>query len=275
MGISVNTNVGALLALQNLNKTNKTLEMVQKQINTGLKVADAKDNGGIFAIAQSMRAQVGGLQAVTQSLDSASNVVDVAVSAGAAISDILVEMKQKAVAASDSSLDTNSRNALNEDYKALRDQITTIKNNATFNGVNLIKGTTVSIRALASADAANKLTVVAETMSLGGRIVSVAAAAVINTQALASAQVTLIDKSLNNVNQALARLGTGAKKLEIHKTFVGKLSDALTSGIGNLVDADLAIASAQLQSLQVKQQLGVQALSIANSAPTILLGLFR
>jgi len=275
MGISVNTNVGAMIALQNLNKTNKTLEMVQKQINTGLKVADAKDNGGVFAIAQAMRSQVGGLQSVTQSLDSAANVVDVAVSAGAAISDILVEMKQKAVSAADSSLDTNSRNALNEDYKALRDQITTIKNNATFNGVNLIKGNTVSIRALASADATNKLTVVAETMSLGGRIVSVTAAAVINTQALASAQVALLDKSLNNVNQALARLGTGAKKLDIHKTFVSKLSDALTSGIGNLVDADLATASAQLQSLQVKQQLGVQALSIANSAPTILLGLFR
>ena len=77
------------------------------------------------------------------------------------------------------------------------------------------------------------------------------------------------------MNNALAKLGTGSKKLTIHATFVSQLSDALNTGIGNLVDANLAQTSAQLQALQVKQQLGVQALSIANSAPQILLGLFR
>ena len=87
--------------------------------------------------------------------------------------------------------------------------------------------------------------------------------------------MTTIESSLDNINQSLARLGTGSKSLEVHKSFVGKLSDALEKGIGNLVDADLASESARLQSLQVKQQLGVQALSIANSAPATILGYFR
>lgn len=274
--ISLNTNVGAMVALQNLNATNKSLQVVQKQINTGLKVADAMDNGGVFAIAQNMRGQVGGLDSVTQSLDRASNVVDVANSAGTAISDILVEMKQKAISASDSSLDTASRNALNEDFKSLRDQVSTIVSNATFNGINLIDGSvTNGIKALANADGTSFLTIATENLALSGSIVTLASTAQIDTVTNASAAISAVQTSLNNVNEALARLGTGSKKLDIHKMFISKLSDALNTGIGNLVDADLSQASAKLQSLQVKQQLGVQALSIANSAPQILLGLFR
>ena len=276
VAVSLNTNAGAMVALQNLNATQTSLQMVQKQINTGLKVADAMDNGGVFAIAQNMRGQVSGLDAVTQSLDRASNVVDVANSAGTAISDILVEMKQKAISASDSSLDTASRSALNEDFKSLRDQIGTIVSNATFNGVNLIDGSlTNGVKALANADATSFLTIGSEDMSLSGSVVTIATTAQIDTLTHASAEISAVQTSLNNVNAALARLGTGSKKLDIHKTFVSQLSDALNTGIGNLVDADLSQASAQLQSLQVKQQLGVQALSIANSAPQILLGLFR
>ena len=275
MTVSLNTNVGAMIALQNLNSTQTTLQMVQKQIDTGLKVADAMDNGGAFAIAQNMRAQVGGLGAVTDSLNNVQNVVDVANSAGTAISNILVEMKQKAVAASDTSLDTTSRKALSEDFTSLRDQITTIVKNASFNGVNIIDGSTLQISALASADAKNHITISAANLSLGQSVVTLTANLSISTQALASAAAVAVDTSLHNVNNALAKLGTGSKKLTIHSTFVSQLSDALNTGIGNLVDANLAQTSAQLQALQVKQQLGVQALSIANSAPQILLGLFR
>ncbi|MFZ1991044.1 MAG: flagellin [Alphaproteobacteria bacterium] len=275
MTVSLNTNAGAMVALQNLNATQTTLQMVQKQINSGLKVADAMDNGGVFAIAQNMRSQVGGLAAVTDSLNNVTNVVDVANSAGTAISNILVEMKQKAVAASDTSIDTTSRKALSEDFTALRDQISTIVKNASFNGVNIIDSSTFQIAALASADAKNHITVSAANLSLGQSIVTITANLSISTQALASAAAAAVDTSLHNVNNALAKLGTSSKKLSIHSTFVSQLSDALTSGIGNLVDADLAKTSAQLQALQVKQQLGVQALSIANSAPQILLGLFR
>ncbi|WP_375284690.1 flagellin [Marinicauda pacifica] len=273
---TINTNPGAMIALQNLNKTNSDLQQVQQRINTGLAISSAKDNGGIYAIAQSMRADVGGYKAVTQSIDLAVSTVDVALAGGEAISDILVEMKGKALAASDSSLDTAARSALNEDFKALRDQIGTIVSNAEFNGANLIDGSqTAGISALANADGSNTVDVDDENLSLGGSIVTLAATASFGTAAAASTAASTIATSLDNLNASLARLGTGSKSLEIHKTFVSKLSDTLEQGIGNLVDADLAKESARLQSLQVKQQLGVQALSIANSAPSTILGYFR
>ncbi len=273
---TINTNPGAMIALQNLNKTNMDLQQVQQRINTGLAVSSAKDNGGVFAIAQSMRADVAGYSAVTQSLDLATSTVDVALAGGEAISDLLVEMKEKALAGADTSLDTASRTALNEDFKSLRDQVATIVANAEFNGTNLIDGSnTAGISALANADGSNTITIDDENFSLGGSIVTVAATASFSTAAAASTQATAIEASLNNLNASLARLGTGSKSLEVHKTFVGKLSDALEKGIGNLVDADLAKESARLQSLQVKQQLGIQALSIANSAPSSVLGYFR
>ncbi|MGY6662639.1 MAG: flagellin [Glycocaulis sp.] len=273
---SVNTNAGAMVALQNLNKTNSQLQTVQNRINTGLAVSSAKDNGGIYAIAQNMRAEVGSLRAVNNSLDLAISTVDVALAAGDAISDLLIEMKEKALAASDTSIDSASRTALDEDFKALRDQITTIVENAEFNGTNLIDGSaTGGIAALANAKGTNTISVVDEDMSLSGAILSFSAGTDISTETLAGAAVTAIESALTSLNSALARLGTGSKSLEIHKTFVSKLSDSLEKGIGNLVDADLAKESARLQSLQVKQQLGIQALSIANSAPSTVLGFFR
>ena len=273
---SVNTNPGAFIALQNLNKTNVELGEVQNRINTGLKVASAKDNGGIFAIAQKMRAEVAGYGVVVQSLDRGQSTVDVALSAGEAISDLLIQMKEKALGAGDASLDTQSRDALNEDFKALRDQISTIVENAEFNGVNLIDGSsTGGFVALANAEGTNTITVGSEDLTLSGSIVTVSSTASFGTASEASTIATQIDASLTNVNESLARLGTKSKALEIHSTFVNKLSDELDTGIGNLVDADLARESARLQSLQVKQQLGIQALSIANQAPQSILGFFQ
>jgi flagellin len=272
---TINTNAGAMIALQNLTKTNMELEQTQARINTGLAVSSAKDNGGIYAIAQSMRADVAGYSAVGNSIDLAVSSVDVALAAGEAISDLLIEMKEKALAGADSSLDTASRTALNEDFKALRDQIDTIITNADFNGTNLINGSTAGISALANADGSSTITIADEDLSLSGSIVTIASNASFSTATQASTIAGQIGTSLDNLSASLARFGTGAKSLEIHKTFVGKLSDALTKGIGNLVDADLAQESARLQALQVKQQLGIQALSIANSAPSTILGYFR
>jgi len=201
--------------------------------------------------------------------------VDVASAAGQAISDLLVDLKEKALAATDTSLDATSRTALNEDFKALRDQIKTIVDNASFNGTNLINNTTNSVAALASASGATSITVLDEALQLSGSIVTVTTTEQINTITNAKAALTAVNASLTNVNSALARLGTKSKALEIQKNFVTKLSDALTASIGNLVDADLAKESAKLQSLQVKQQLGVQALSIANQVPQTILGFFR
>ena len=273
--LSVNTNTGAMVALQYLNQTSAHLQDAQSHVSTGLKVANAKDDGATYAIAQNMRGDVAGYAAVTDSLNRGISAVGVALSAGQSISDLLIQMKQKALAASDAALDSASRNALNEDFKALRDQITTIVNNAVFNNFNLVNGTTAKISALASSDGTRHITVNAENLTLSGSVVTITSTGSISTQTKASAMIATVQASLTNVNSALARLSSGSKKFSIQSDFVQKLSDTITTGIGNLVDADMAKESALLQSLQVKQQLGVQALSIANQSPQIIMSLFR
>ena len=275
MSFSVNTNVGAMTALQYLNQTQGQLAQTQSEINSGLKVADAKDNGAIYAIAQNQRASVAGYQSVLNSLNNGSSSIDVALSAGQSISDLLIQLKQQALSAADPSLDTASRQALNANFTALRDQITTIVKNAVFNNFNLVDGSTQQIQALASSDGTRRVTTQAQNLSLSGQIVTLTSTATISTQAKASALIATLQTSLTNVNGALAKLSAGAAKFSIQATFAQKLSDTLTTGIGNLVDANMADESAQLQSLQVKQQLGIQALSIANQAPQTILSLFQ
>jgi flagellin len=273
--LSVNTNSGAMTALQYLNQTQSQLNQTQTAINTGLKVSSAKDDGATYAIAQNMRGKVAAYSAVTDSLNRGMSSVDVAISAGQSISDLLIQMKAKALSASDASLDDASRTALNNDFTALRDQIKTIVANASFNGFNLVNGSTASISALASTDGASKITVDKQNMSLSGTIVTLTSTSTIGTQASATAVATKLQASLDNVDGALAKLSSGSKQFSIQLGFAQKLSDTLSAGIGNLVDADMAQESAKLTSLQTKQQLGVQALSIANQAPQIVLSLFR
>ena len=275
---SVNTNMSAMVALQNLNATNADLNMVQNRISTGRKVDSAKDNGAVWAIAQNQRATSGALNAVKESLQRSQSTVDVAIAAGETVSDILIQMKEKALAASDSSLDTASRTALNEDFKALRDQIRKSVANATFNGINMLNGASATtIAALANDTGTSKLTVQAQDMSLGGTVLtaSLPATASIGTLTLSASMVAIVGTAIGNVSNALAKLGTGSKSLASHLTFTGKLQDTIDAGIGNLVDADLAKESARFTALQTKQQLGVQALSIANRAPQSILSLFQ
>jgi flagellin len=275
MSFSVNTNTGAQVALQYLSQTQGQLDQTQSAINSGLKVASAKDDGAIYAIAQNQRGAVAGFSSVINSLNNGSSAIDVALSAGQSISDLLIQLKQKALSAADPSLDTASRQALNANFTALRDQISTIVKNAVFNNFNLVDGSTNMVQALASADGTRRVTAQAQNMSLSGTIVTINTTSTISTQAKASALITVIQTSLTNVNSALAKLSSGAAKFSIQASFTQKLSDTLTAGIGNLVDANMAQESAMLQSLQVKQQLGVQALAIANQAPQTILSLFR
>jgi flagellin len=275
MTFSVNTNTGAMTALQYLTATQGALAKTQSAINSGMKVASARDDGAIYAIAQNQRGAVAGYQSVISSINNGTSSIDVALSAGQSISDLLIQLKQKALSAADASLDTASRQALNSDFTALRDQISTIVKNAVFNGFNLVDGSTKQITALASADGTRRITTQAQNMSLSGTIVTMASTATISTQAKASTLVATIQSSLTNVNSALAKLSAGAAKFSIQATFAQNLSDTLTTGIGNLVDANMAQESASLQSLQVKQQLGIQALSIANQAPQTILSLFQ
>jgi len=276
MTISVHTNTSAMVALQNLNKTNDEMLTVQNRISTGLKITGSKDNAAIYAVAQNMRADVSALGAVNQSLDRAATMGDVAMAAGEAISDLLVQMREKATAAMDASIDSFSRQAYDADFKSLLSQVQVILQNAEFDGANLLDGSiTGGIAFLADADAARTVTLKTQDMSLSGAIITLATTASLGSVTLATNVVAAVKASLDNVNQALANLGSDVKKLEAHAGFVSRLMDSLGEGIGNLVDADLAKESASLQALQVKQQLGVQALSIANSQPNIILNLFQ
>jgi flagellin len=272
---SINTNTGSIIALQNLNATATSLQTTQNRISTGLAVSSAKDNGGLWAIAQNSRGSISALDAVKQSLQRAQSTVDVAVSAGQTISDILNQIKGKALAASDTSLDTTSRTALNSDVTALVGQIKKIVANADFNGANIIKTGGSNLYALANAAGTSKLTVAAANLGVGGGNVTLTSSSGFTTATTASALLSLVNTSITNVNAAVAKLGTGSNALTTHLNFVTNLQDTLTQGVGNLVDADVAKESANLTALQTKQQLGVQALSIANTAKSSLLSLFR
>lgn len=275
MAFSVNTNAAALSALQNLTKTDMRLQDVQTQINTGFKVASSKDNAAVFSIAQTLRADVSGLNAAQASIDRAQSTIDVAIAAGEAVSDLLIEMKEKAVAAKDQGLDSASRTALNDDFTQLRDQISSIVENAEFNGTNAVENGGDNIIAITNDDGTSTISIEAKDLSLAGNLVTLTASTDIATAGAASATVANIESSIANVNTALSELGAGANRLDLQKSFVSKLQDSIEVGIGNLVDADMAKASADLQALQVKQQLGLQALSIANQAPQTITSLFQ
>jgi len=276
MSISVHTNKPALVALQNLNRTNDELGEVQNDINTGLKIATAKDNAAVWSIAQNQRADIGALNAVKMSLDRANSIADVSMTAGQSVSDLLVQLKEKVVAAMDTSLDTASRTALDSEFKSMLRQIQQITGNAAFDGANLLNGSVPgSIQFLANSDASSFITLSTQDLSLGGGIITVPSTASLTSSTLAGQILTDLNASIVNVNQALGSLGAQAKQISAHSDFVGKLTDTLQTGVGALVDADLAKESASLQALQVQQQLGAQALSIANQAPQMILSLFR
>jgi flagellin len=268
---SINTNVGAQIALQTLDTTNAALQQAQNEVSTGLQIAQPSDGGAIWSIAQGQRAQVTALSAVTDSLNRASSALDVAVSAGQQISDLLTQLQATALNATDQSLTTTNRQSLNSQYQSLLAQITQTVGQATFNGANLIKSGASTILALVSATGST-LSVPAQNLSLSGLGIGSTS---LGTASLASTALTDVTKAINTANNDLSALGTSQNAVSTTLTFTSNLSNALTQGIGSLVDADVAAESATLQSLQTKQQLGVQALSIANSSSSVLLSLFR
>lgn len=273
---SVHTNASAAIALQNLSRTNDRLTDVQNRISTGLKIQGAKDNAAIWAIAQGQRADIGALSAVKQSLDRATSIVDVALSSGELISDLLNQLKEKVVAAKDTSLKSQARELLDADFAAILRSIQSAVENAEFDGGNILDGTlSGGLQFLANADASSFITLSAKDLTLSGAILSLSTTDSLLTPTGAATALTRLDNSIIALNSALGDLGAQARQISAHSTFVSKLTDTLESGIGNLVDADLAKESARLQALQVQQQLGAQALSIANQAPQIILSLFQ
>jgi flagellin len=278
--LSVNTNYSAMIALQNLNMTNSDLESVQNRINTGLKVASAVDNGAVFAIAEGQRTRVSSLSAIRDMIDRAYATVEVALKAGEGIGTILKDMKAKAVAAQASDLTANQLQAIQADYTALASQVARITASAQFNGKNLVNGVgAANDFVVLQSDLAGvtSMTITAVNLTLvaapGLGALGVGSTDLADAATSATSSAT-IDTAINTLNTRLATFGSQAKALDIQRDFLTALSDTVEKGIGNLVDADLAKESAKLQSLQIKQQLGAQALSIANQSPQVILSLF-
>ena len=255
MANSVNTNYGANVALQTLNATNRALATTQNRVSTGMAVSSAKDNGAIFAIATNQRAEMSALGSVKQSLQRGQSIVDVALAAGETVVAALTEMKSLAVAI-EAGGSTATTTALQADFDALQAEIDAALEGADFDGENLWT---------ASAEVITDTAGTVKTIGMGTPADATPA----------DATAADVQTAIEAFTADLATLGTQSKSLERSVAFTSKMEDALEAGIGNLVDADLAKESARLTALQTKQQLGVQALSIANSSSQILLGLFR
>jgi flagellin len=234
---SINTNYGAMVAAQSFAATGRELDKVQNRITTGLKIANAKDNGAVWAVALTQRANSKALDATLNNLSRQQAIADVGLAAGDTIMAALTEMKALAAAIEAGGNTTAYQN----DYTALRGEITAAVTAAVFDGTNAL---TTPGSGLPNATAA-------------------------------SATAADVQTSIDAWAGALQTIGTNSKSYERQLAFNQKLQDALEAGAGNLVDADMAKESAKLTALQTKQQLGVQALSIANNAGSVLLGLFR
>jgi flagellin len=272
---SINTNPGALIALQNLTRITDRLEETQRRVSTGLQVSSAKDNPALFALAQQQRAQLGSIEAVQQGLRIGVSTVDVALAAGESISDVLVEMRAIASQAADDSISAETRALLQDQYVELASQITRLVDTAEIGGRNLIAAGGADLTVVASDDGASTITVAAQDLSIGGGIVDISGDGLdLATAAGAATEIADIETAIAELSTALGSLGAGAKALGLQDRILTRVSDALEISIGNLVDADLARESSRLQALQVQQQLAIQVLSIANAAPNSILALF-
>jgi flagellin len=277
MSFSVNTNNNALAALESLNMTQQSMTKTQNRVSSGLKVSGAADDASTFAIAQGQRGDIAGFQQVSNSLAIGGAVVAVALQGATQISDLLNQLKAKVVQGMSSP--AGSQTTIQADADSLIASVTSTSTTAQFNGLNLIGAAGVNDDVTSSLDrnaagtvSVAKITVTASNLSGDGLGISTAG---VSGVTLNAAGLVKVEAAITSVQTALSNLGTAANKLTTQGNFIKSLTDTLTSGVGTLVDADLAAESANLQALQTKQQLGIQALSIANQGPGAVLTLFR
>ncbi len=269
---SVNTNQGALLALQYLNSTNRSLDRVQDRVSTGLKVIGAVDDASSFAIAQGIRADIKGYQAVSQGIANAKGVANIALAGTTAISDLLGDIQAKVTSALNAANTTQQQNIIATDFTNLASQVNQFINNAVYSGRNLLSSGSTSVSVISNIDGSSLTirtasAVFAAATLLGGQNLTTTAAAL---QAL-----TIVNQAKATVAAVLGTLGADFRTIQFQDDFISKITDAQEVGLGSIVDADLAKESAKLQALQVQQQLGIQTLNIANQRPNTLLSLFR
>jgi flagellin len=269
---SINTNVGAMVALRNLGATNVALAKTQDRVATGLKVIGAKDNASSFAIAQGIRGDLKGIAAVQQGLANGRGVANVALAGATAISNMLIEIKAKVIEGLNPGNTSEQQAMIDSDYTELVSQVLNFIQNAEYNGRNILQSGSTNVPVISDVSGGS---ITLRAQDLEGTAYSQLNVQNLANTSTASAALTQVNTVINTINTALGQLGADARKLDFQDDFLTTVSDAVEEGLGGIVDADLAKESAKLQALQVKQQLAVQTLAIANSAPQILLGLFQ
>ena len=298
---SVNTNIGAQVALQSLNLTNTQLQATEKRVSTGYRVADATDDGGAYAVAQRVRADVGALSSVNQQLGNAKGLVGTTLSGLTSISNSLTTAKGLLVQIADSSITQTQRDQYVLSYKALVSQVANSVDGSTYNGQTLLgsasgavaptdksvinneNGATTTLTAADVSGLANQLanligttfTRTAAGVDSFSAITTGADLTAASSALTATAGATAFATAQTSVGNLLNQVGAASKFLDATITFNSGKIDSLNAGLGALVDTDLSKESANLQALQIRQQLGTQALSLANQAPQSLLSLFK
>ena len=275
---SINTNAQSLIALQSLNSTNEQLSLIQKRVTTGYRVADARDDGGAFAVAQSVKSDMAGVVAVNEQLGGVKGVLETTFAALSTVSDTMKQLRATLTRLADGAISADQRAAYAEQYTLLAKQVASFVDDAGYNGRTLLStvstatpigGNITAIRneagGLFTIEAVNggvlKITTVAPTDAA-------AAQAFINGSGA-------FDVAENAISAALNKFGASMAFVESQITYNSKKSDAMSNGLGALVDADLARESSALEGIKVRQQLGIQTLGLANQGPQVLLGLFR
>jgi len=269
---SLNTNAGALVALQNLNVVNTKLDRVQDRVSTGLKVIGAVDNASSFAIAQGIRSDIKSYAAVSQGIANAKGTTGIALAGANSTSDLLGDIQGKITEGMNAGNTTQQQAILQADFSNLVNQINQFISSAAYNGRNLLSSGSTNANVISNIDGS--------TIAVRGNSQVTAAATLLASQAITSTSTALLALSQINaaratVSTVLGNLGADTRTIVFQDDFITKVSDAQEVGLGSIVDADLAKESAKLQALQVQQQLSIQTLNIANQSPNTLLSLFR
>nr|WP_321484199.1 flagellin [uncultured Cohaesibacter sp.] len=305
MSNSILTNTSAMTALQTLNATNKNLDATQQRISTGMRVAGAEDNAAYWSIATTMRSDNGALSAVQDALGLGAATVDTMYTAMNSTVDVMKEIKNKLVAAKEPGLD---RAKIQSDISQLQNQLKSVANSAVFNSENwLVSDTgstpTKSIVSSFSRDSSGAVQIetiditlsdiqlfdstgggagIFDTALTMGTNVTGADLSDFDISAVADSDLSGLDTLIDDVETAMGKitdaattLGSIKTRVDLQNDFISALTDAIDRGVGQLVDADMNEESTRLKALQVQQQLGIQALSIANSGSQSILSLFQ
>ena len=275
---SINTNTQSIIALHNLNSTNEQISLVQKRVSTGYRVADARDDGGAFAVAQSVKSDMAGVVAVGEQLGGVKGILETTFASLSVVSDTMKQLRATLTRLADGAISAEQRTAYEEQYTLLAKQVASFVDDAGYNGRSLLSTATTGTPTGGNITAIRNETGGLFTIqAIDGSTLKLTETA---PTSAAAAQASFnsggaFSEAQKAISKALNQFGSSMAFVESQITYNSKKADAMSSGLGALVDADLARESSSLEALKVRQQLGVQTLGLANQGPQVLLGLFR